>query len=120
MYQYASDPHGKPEEDYECWWSEPNEENIILYSASDQRLPTHGVGADHAIVNAVVQGLTGILADTGTHKRGPKNCPLYWNPELDLELTINRQEFDSKCDLILKRKIPNDLPALKALLGAFD
>jgi hypothetical protein len=120
MYQDASDPRGKPEEDYECWWSEPNEENIILYAASDQRLPTDGMGADHAIVNAVVQGLTGILADTGTHKRVPKTCPLYWNPELDLELTINRQEFDSQCDKILKKKIPNDLPALKALLAAFD
>jgi hypothetical protein len=105
---------------YECWWSDPGKENIIIFSASYPDLPRTGVGADHAIVNAVVQGLTGILADVGTHARGPKSCPLYFNEELDMDLVIAEQKFDKTCEGVLRRKIRGDLPALKALLAAFD
>jgi hypothetical protein len=68
----------------------------------------------------VVQGLTGILADTGTHAHGSKHCPLYWNDELDMSLDIGTQRFDKTCGRKLKKKIPEDLPALEALLSAFD
>lgn len=105
---------------YECWWSDPGQENIIIFSAAYEGLPTDGPGADHAIANAIVQGLTGILADVGTHARGPKNCPLYWNEELDMRLAVQRQSFDARCKQRLKKSIPDDLPALRALLDAFD
>jgi hypothetical protein len=111
---------GKVYMNYTCWWSDPGQENIIIFAAAYENQPTHGSGADHLVANAVVQGLTGILADTGTHARGSKHCPLYWNDELDLSLDIGSQRFDKTCEGKLKKKIPNDLPALKALLSAFD
>ena len=106
--------------DYNCWWSDPGQENIIIFAAIYKNQPTHGSGADHLIANAVVQGLTGILADTGTHEGGAKHCPLYWNDELDMSLDIGSQRFDKTCEKKLKKKIPKDLPALKALLSTFD
>ena len=75
------------------------------------------------IGNAIVQGLTGILADVGTHPRktnGAKHCPLYWNDELDMSLDIGSQRFDKTCEHELKKTIPEYLPALKSLLAAFD
>jgi hypothetical protein len=105
---------------YNCWWSDPDQENIIIFAAAYKNQPTQGSAADHLIANAVVQGLTGILADTGTHERGSKHCPLYWNDELDMSLDIGSQRFDKTCEKKLKKKIPKDLPALKALLAAFD
>jgi hypothetical protein len=74
---------------YQCWWSDPGQENIIIFSGSEE-LPREGTDANRAIANSVVQGLTGILADTGTHARRPKNCPLYWNQELDIKLVTCR------------------------------
>ena len=114
MYEDGDEIHWN----YYCWWPRRGKENIIIFSA-DYNLPTHGPGANHAIANAVVQGLTGILADTGTHARGPKTCPLYGNEELDMKLVTGRQAFDTKCEKLLKKLIPNDLPALNALLAAF-
>ena len=105
---------------YNCWWSDSGQENIIIFAAAYEGQPTQGAAADHLIGNAMVQGLTGILADTGTHARGSKHCPLYWNDELDMSLDIGSQRFDKTCEKRLKKEIPKDLPALKALLAAFD
>jgi len=105
---------------YYCWWSHRGEENIVIFSVAFPDLPTRGPAADRAIANGVVQGLTGILADTGTHGRGPKTCPLYLNNERNLKLVISRQTFDDKCEKSLRKEIPADLPALEALLAAFD
>lgn len=114
MYRDADGPHWN----YYCWWSDPGEENIIIYSAM-AGVPQRGAGANHAIANGLVQGLTGILADTGTHERGSKQCPLYWNQELALDLVVNRQKFDANCRKKLKKEIPDDLPALESILDAF-
>jgi hypothetical protein len=116
---YADD-HGKFNTDYNCWWSDPGQENIVIFAAAYERQPTQGPEADHLVGNAVVQGLTGILASTGTHARKAKHCPLYWNDELDMSLDVGSQRFDKTCERQLKKKIPKDLPALKALLSAFD
>ena len=112
--------NGKVFMDYNCWWSDPGQENIIIFAAAYENQPTHGPGADHLVGNAVVQGLTGILADTGSHARKAKHCPLYWNDELDMSLDIGAQRFDKVCEKMLSKKIPKDLPALKALLSVFD
>ncbi|MDA9399383.1 CHAT domain-containing protein [Bradyrhizobium sp. CCBAU 45389] len=114
---------GKTYTDYICWWPDQGGENIIIFGALYEDKPTHGPGADHMIANAIVQGLTGILADRGTHKRkagGAKHCPLYFNGELDMSLDVGSQRFDSICERELKKTIPEDLTALKSLLAAFD
>lgn len=105
---------------YTCWWSAPRQENIIIFAAAYEKQPAPGPAADHLVANAIVQGLTGILADTGTHARGSKHCPLYWNEELDMSLDTGSQRFDKTCEKKLKKTIPKDLPALKALLSTFD
>jgi hypothetical protein len=105
---------------YNCWWSGAGQENIIIFAAAYENQPTQGSGADHLVGNAMVQGLAGILADTGTHERGSKHCPLYWNGQRDMGLDIGSQRFDKTCEKGLKKKIPKDLPALKVLLSVFD
>jgi hypothetical protein len=112
--------HGKIYMDYTCWWSDAGQENIIIFAANYEDRPTQGPEADHMVGNAVVQGLTGILADTGTHERKAKHCPLYWNDELDMSLDVGSQRFDKICEAKLKKAIPEDLPALESLLAAFD
>lgn len=119
MYQQGGDMHTG----YMCWWSDPGQENIIIFGAVYEDKPTQGPAADHMIANAIVQGLTGILADRGTHKRkagGGKHCPLYYNGELDMRVDVGSQRFDAICERELKKQIPEHLPALKALLAAFD
>lgn len=119
MYQ----ANGVTHTNYMSWWSDPGQENIIIFGAMYKDKPTQGPAADHMIANAIVQGLTGILADRGTHKRkagGGKRCPLYYNGELDMRLAIGSQRFDAICERELKKQIPEHLPALKALLAAFD
>ena len=119
MYQ----EDGKTYIGYTCWWSDRGQENIIIFGALYEDKPTQGPEADHLIANAIVQGLTGILADTGTHKRkakGAKHCPLYYNGELDMQLDVGSQRFDDICERELKKIIPEHLPALKSLLAAFD
>jgi hypothetical protein len=108
---------------YTCWWPHRDQENIIIFGAAYEDKPTQGSAADHMIVNAIVQGLTGILADRRTHKRkaeGGKHCPLYHNGELDMRLAVGSQSFDAICERELKKQIPEHLPALKSLLAAFD
>ncbi|MET4071179.1 hypothetical protein ABID58_005990 [Bradyrhizobium sp. S3.2.6] len=119
MYQEGGDTHTG----YMCWWSDPGQENIIIFGTVYEDKPTQGPAADHMIANAIVQGLTGILADRGTHKRkagGGKHCPLYYNGELDMRLDVGSQHFDAICERELRKQIPEHLPALKSLLAAFD
>lgn len=114
---------GKTETGYSCWWSSKGHGNIIIFGALYKDKPTQGPGADHMITNAIVQGLTGILANTGTHKRkakGAKHCPLYYNGELNMSLDVGPQRFDEVCERDLKKAIPKHFGALKALLAAFD
>jgi hypothetical protein len=37
-----------------------------------------------------------------------------------MSLDIGAQRFDKVCEKMLSKKIPKDLPALKALLSVFD
>jgi hypothetical protein len=116
-----TDEDGTEHWNYAVWWPDPaGQENIIIFSAAFEDLPTSGREADRAIANAAVLGLTGILAEMGTHARGPKTCPLYRNTERSLESTTGKQEFDQTCRKRLRRAIPADLPALEAVLRTFD
>jgi len=105
---------------YYNWWPIPGEGNIVIFSSAIPDMPTSGRAADRAIANAIVEGLTGILANLLTHTWGPKSCPLYRNPELSLAIQTGKQQFDPICLKKLKKKIPNDLPALEKILRTFD
>lgn len=104
---------------YYNWW-EPGEGNIIIFSVAFPDMPTSGRDADRAIANAIVTGLTGILADVGTHARRPDTCPLFHNPNRSLALVVDKQRFDDTCRRRLKRAIPNELSALENILKTFD
>jgi hypothetical protein len=115
------DEDGTEHWNYSTWWPvRADQENIIIFSAAFEDLPKSGLEADRAIANAAVLGLAGILAKKLTHARGPKTCPFYWNKERSLALITGRQEFDRVCRRKLRRTIPRDLPALDALLKAFE
>lgn len=104
---------------YYNWWPGPEEPKIIIFSVAFDEMPFAGAGADRAIANGIVQGMVGILADKGTHERGPKDCPLYHNEERDLDLVTNHQHFDKRCAAELKRKLKGYFAPLTAILDAF-
>lgn len=101
------------------WWPEEKTPPVLLFSCAGPDLPAAGASTDRAVANALVTGLTGYLADTGTHGRGPKDCPLYYNEERSLAHITGRQAFDKTCRAVLAKSLRHELPALEALLRAF-
>lgn len=98
------------------WWDAGK---IGLFSAYGFGLYPQGVKTDRTIANAVVQFLTGTLTNSGTHKRGPKTCPLYFNPDRKFDLLSGPQKFDKSCRAKLAKSIPDEMPALEAILKVF-
>lgn len=39
---------------------------------------------DGAIANVTVNGIAGYLFEEGSHKKGPRDCPNYFNPRREL------------------------------------
>lgn len=106
------------------WW--PDEEDrkktpvTIVSCAGFDDLAPAGRDTERAIANLTVAMLAGMLGGLGSHEKGSKACPLYYNEERSLNGLINRQEFDKSCAKKLKGKLPKELPALEALLRLFD
>ena len=57
--------------------------------------------------------------EVGSHKRGPKNCPLFMNKGLDVKHMTGPQTFDASCRKQVSGKLRKELPALEALLEVF-
>ncbi len=100
------------------WWPGKGGKVLIL-STAGFALPSRGRETDRAIANAVVTCLAGTLVDRDAHKRGPKRCPFFFDVDRDYELLTGLSEFDARCRRSLARSIPDDLPALEAILNAF-
>jgi hypothetical protein len=82
--------------------------------------PSTGSVTDRTIANALVGSLAGWLAKSDTHKCGPKDCPLYFNPDRNFKQISGRQRFDEKCRKLLRDKLsPELLAAFEAVLSAF-
>lgn len=78
-------------------------------------------GDSRALANSLVTILAGYFGAAGTHDRGPKGCPLYFNPKRDADLLRSRQRFDRTCAAQMTRALGADAAeAIDALLGAFD
>jgi hypothetical protein len=102
------------------WWPDRGEKPVLIFSgAGFDGLRAAGPETDRAIANVLVTTLAGYLADVGTHRRAPQNCPLGYNEKRRLENITGRQAFDPTCRAQLKKRIPERLPALEALLMAF-
>lgn len=103
------------------WWPAKQTPPVMILSvAGFEELAAEGEDTTKVIVNTTVAGLTGFLADVGTHTRGPSNCPLSFNEERDLAGISGQHKFDRYCLKQLKSKIPNELPALQALLNVIE
>jgi hypothetical protein len=103
------------------WWPEHRKPPVVIFSSAGfDELPTTGEAADRVIANNMVSALAGFLADIGTHEKGAKKCPLFFDQERDLRLMTGVQKFDRECRAKLAKKIPKELPALEALLNTFQ
>lgn len=120
LIAFAED--GETYENYYNWWSTEDDENVLIFSTDIPKLPVNNLAGRRVIANAMVQGLTGVLAKIeDTHARNPKDCPLYWDPEPDMLLIAKPQHFDKTCTDQVRRKIsPADFAALQTLLRLFD
>lgn len=102
------------------WWPAGRTPPVLVFScAGFEELLAAGPDTDRALANLMVAGLAGFLADVDTHTRGPKTCPLFFDEEREMALLTGRQAFDKTCARTLRRRIPQELPALEALLTVF-
>jgi len=100
------------------WWGDKRVP-ITIFSTAGFAIPARGPETNRILTNSLVENLTGFLSQSRPHKKGPRDCPMYYNGERDFELMKKRMRFDKDCRRRLKSKIPNELPALEALLAAF-
>jgi hypothetical protein len=85
------------------WWDD--DIPVDFFSAAGIKLPPYAPVRDRTIASAIVECLTGRVAKTDTHKRGPKNCPLYYYPDRSFDLLSSKQQFDEKCRSTLMENI---------------
>lgn len=100
------------------WWQASGQ--ISMFSLAGLDLPTASAATDRAVSNGLVTLLAGSCGSLETHARAPKTCPLFTNPQRNLNLITGRQRFDRICRTKLRRADPQDLAAFDALLRAFD
>jgi hypothetical protein len=110
---------GKLDSDYDCWWTEPGDGNIALFSTSLPGMPNTLPDLGRVMTQLCVQGLAGLFGDMVCHKRRPKNCPMYANNERSVQIASVPQKFDRKCAAHLQKEIGEDLAALEAILKIF-
>ena len=102
------------------WWPDDGKPPVILFSVAGlESLKPEGPETDRAIANALVSGLAGFFGRTGTHSKGAKDCPMFFNEHRLIEHVVGAQKFDAVCQRRLTRTIARKMPALEALLKAF-
>jgi hypothetical protein len=102
------------------WWPRKGEAPVLVFSvAGFDGLAPEGAATDRAIANVLVAGLGGHLAGIDAHDNGAKDCPLWTNDPRDIKRIVAPQAFDRGCRAKLAKAIPDELPALDALLKVF-
>ena len=103
------------------WWPNGGKPPILIFSAAGfEKLAPEGPDTDRVIANAMVPGLAGLYGDIGTHTRGSKLCPLFYNPKRDFAHLSARLNFDASCRKKLRTALGSArLDALEALLEVF-
>lgn len=103
-----------------AWWPDNRKPRVAIFSyAGLGDLPAEGPDSDRAIANAMVAALAGFFGNHGTHERGAKDCPLYFNKERDLKYFTAKQKFDRSCRNKVIRRMPGKLAALDVPSGVF-
>lgn len=108
------------------WWSGDRSLPILVLSTAGLALPAEGPVAGRALANEVVAGLAAQMlayesSADAVHARGPRDCPLFYNPERASESVSGRLRFDSRC----KKRLVSALGRATArafddLLAAYD
>jgi CHAT domain-containing protein len=110
---------GRQLKDIYAWWDEPDRP-IMLFSTAGFPLPPSGPLVDKVIANAIALCLAGQFAQVQrAHARNPKSCILFYNPKRLFEVVAGQRDIDPRCRALLKKKIPNELPAIEQLLKVF-
>ena len=101
------------------WWPNNREPPILIQSvAGFDQLAPEGRETDRVIANEMVSSLAGFYGNLGSHARGSKECPLFFNQQREFEHIAARQRFDKDCRRKLKG-LGAKLDALDALLNVF-
>lgn len=100
------------------WWAEKGGSPVGVFSTSGLTLAPEGPETDRAIINTMVSLLTRFFGEAKPHEKGAKTCPLFAASDTVLEHLTTKQKFDAVCRKTLRKQIPNELPALDALLKA--
>lgn len=112
------DPRGV---DVAAWW--PHDRALplaVLSFAGHARLPPAGPFTDRALAHRIAGALAAWYGARELHRAGARSCPLWANPRREIAPLIAAQRFDARCREALARAIPADLPAIEAVLSAFD
>jgi hypothetical protein len=96
-------------------WDENGPVALVSTAGILEEIRGPGVSVERAIANLVV----GCLADLPTHRRGPKDCPMYFNEEIAVQYIAGPLKFDRQCRARLARSDRPSLLALEKLLRAF-
>jgi hypothetical protein len=112
------DPDGG---DVPAWWPHDRDPPLAVLSfAGHARLPAAGPATDRALAHRIAGALAAWYGARELHRAGARSCPLWANPRRELAPLLAPQRFDARCRTALARAIPADLPALEAVLTAFD
>ena len=113
---------GTPEALYNIygWWPSQDKPPVLIFSTKGLGLEPKGTATDRAIANVAVSGLAGYLLDMDSHKKGPKDCPNYYNPDRKLKIVTGRQKFCKACADKLRKDHVEELKAFNAILHVFD
>jgi hypothetical protein len=108
------------------WWSGDRSLPILIVSTAGLALPAEGPVAGRAFANEVVAGLAAQMlayesSADAIHERGPRDCPLFDDPERATLSVTGRLRFDARC----KKRIVTALGRATArafddLLAAYD
>lgn len=112
------------------WWSPPADkaargprrqaEKVMVFSSANFSLPPRGELTQRVLTNALVTCLSGFIAQCDSHSRDPRDCPLFNNPDRQIELLGGHQTFDRQCREKLDAKDPEAGEALERLLTVFQ
>ena len=102
------------------WWPGTDKPPVLIFSTKGLGLPPKGAETDRAIANVAVSGIAGYLLSEGSHHKGPRDCPNFYNPRRKFEILAARQKFCKSCLEKLRRKHSEEVKAMNAILAAFD
>lgn len=89
--------------------------SILSLHGWREQLQPPALTLERALANALVS----CLADILEHRSGPKDCPLFFNPDRLITTIAGVVRFDDRCRRLIRRSSGERLKALDAVLAAF-